>query len=56
MWENGCAIFKCCEEHNAYFCGACYEFPCGFLKDKLAEWDKDGIVKLEKLAYEYRNG
>lgn len=54
MWENGCAIFGCCEEHGAYFCGVCWEFPCGFLKSKLAEWDKNGVYRLKQLAEEYR--
>lgn len=54
MWEDGCAIFKCCEEHGAYFCGICWEFPCEYIKNKLAEWDKNGVYKLTQLAREYR--
>ena len=54
MWEDGCDIFKCCEEHNVYFCGLCWEFPCEFLKVKIAEWDKNGIYNLKMLADEYR--
>lgn len=53
MWENGCRIFQCCEEHDAYFCGSCPEFPCEYLKDKLSEWDRNGIYKLKQLAWEY---
>lgn len=52
--ENGCRIFQCCEEHGAYFCGLCWEFPCEFIKNKLAEWDKNGVYKLTQLAREYR--
>lgn len=54
MWENGYAIFRCCEEHSAYFCEICYEFPCGLLKSKLAEWDNNGIYKLKTLVEKYR--
>lgn len=54
MWENGCRIFQCCEEHGAYFCGICWEFPCEYIKNKLAEWDKNGVYKLTQLAREYR--
>ena len=52
--ENKCVIFKCCEEHGAYFCGICWEFPCGLLKSKISEWDKNGIYNLTQLAKEYR--
>lgn len=55
MWEKGCEIYKCCEKHNTRFCGICGEFPCEWLESKIGEWDKDGIVKLEKLADEYRS-
>lgn len=54
MWERECRIFKCCEEHGAYFCGICWEFPCEFLKNNLAEWDNNGVYKLKQLAKEYR--
>lgn len=55
MWENECRIFKCCvEEHGAYFCGLCWEFPCEYIKSKLAEWDKNGVYRLKQLAEEYR--
>lgn len=53
MWENGCAIFACCERHGAYFCGACEDFPCEWLKAKISEWDKDGIENLSRLAAQY---
>lgn len=54
MWANGCEIFRCCEKHGAFFCGLCWEFPCEFLKNKLSEWDKNGVYKLKTLAEEYR--
>lgn len=49
--DGGC---KGCRENGAYFCGICYEFPCEFLKNKLAEWDKNGVYRLKQLAEEYR--
>lgn len=54
MWESECRIFKCCEEHGAYFCGICWEFPCEYIKSKLAEWDKNGVYRLKQLAEEFR--
>lgn len=54
MWESECRIFKCCEEHGAYFCGICWDFPCEYIKSKLAEWDKNGVYRLKQLAEEYR--
>ncbi len=53
MWENGCAIYSCCEKHSAFFCGVCTDFPCKWLIGKLAEWDNDGIERLASLAAEY---
>lgn len=53
MWENGCAIYECCTKHDALFCGLCSEFPCVWLKSKIAEWDKDGVERLRSLAEEY---
>lgn len=46
MWDNGCEIFSCCEKQGVKFCGLCGEFPCEWLKSKVAEWDKDGIERL----------
>lgn len=54
MWDNGCEIFSCCEKQGVKFCGLCGEFPCEWLKSKVAEWDKDGIGRLASLAEEYR--
>lgn len=56
MWEKGCDICACCREHDVSFCGLCGEFPCQWLKNKAAEWDKDGssIARMESLAEEYR--
>lgn len=56
MWENGCAIYDCCKKHEALFCGLCSEFPCEWLEGKIAEWDKNGITKLQLFAEEYRKG
>ncbi len=53
LLSDGCAIYKCCEEHNAYFCGVCSEYPCEWIKNKIAEWDKDGLERLTRLKYEY---
>lgn len=53
MWENECRIFKCCEEHDAFFCGLCRDFPCEYIKSKVAEWDKNGVYKLKELAEEF---
>lgn len=53
LWTNGCDIYRCCEEHNAYFCGICCEFPCNWIVSKISEWDKNGIKKLESLRDEY---
>lgn len=53
LWTNGCEIYRCCEKHNAYFCGICCEFPCNWIVSKISEWDKDGIKKLESLREEY---
>ncbi len=55
MWENECRIFKCCEEHGAFFCGLCRVFPCEYIKSKVAEWDKNGVYKLKELAEEFYN-
>ncbi|MDE7302050.1 MAG: DUF3795 domain-containing protein [Oscillospiraceae bacterium] len=54
MWENGCRVFRCCDEHNVRFCGLCGEFPCDYVKDNLPKWDKDAIGRLERLGAEYR--
>ncbi len=53
LWSDGCEIYKCCNEHNVYFCGVCGEFPCEWIINKIAEWDKDGIERLTKLRNEY---
>ncbi len=54
MWESECRILRCCEEHGAYFCGLCWEFPCEYIKSKLTEWDKNGVYRLKQLVEEYR--
>lgn len=54
MWNENCKIFECCINHDALFCGLCKEFPCEWLKAKLSEWDKDGILKLSELALMYQ--
>jgi hypothetical protein len=43
-------IYECCEEHNAYFCGICAEFPCEWIINKIGEWDKQGIERLKMLG------
>ncbi len=53
MWESGCPICKCCEEHHVLFCGLCGEFPCEWLKNTLT-WEKDGIGHLKECAKAYR--
>lgn len=53
MWENECRIFRCCEEHGAFFCGLCRDFPCEYIESKVAEWDKNGVYKLKELAEEF---
>lgn len=53
MWDNGCAICKCCKERGALFCGLCGEFPCELLKNTMT-WEKDGIERLAERAEEYR--
>ena len=53
-WQNCCRICPCCKEHNVKFCGLCPEFPCDWLSDNLAKWDKDGIFRMGELAREYR--
>lgn len=52
MWQNGCEICKCCQEHDVQFCGLCSAFPCTWLQNTLT-WDKNGIERLEILAEEY---
>ncbi|MCM1167025.1 MAG: DUF3795 domain-containing protein [Lachnospiraceae bacterium] len=52
--DGECAIFKCCGEHGAYFCGVCWEFPCERITDKLSERDKN-VYALKQLASEYRD-
>lgn len=53
MWENGCAIYECCNKHGVLFCGLCTEFPCEWIVSKLGEWDNDGISRQQSLANEY---
>lgn len=53
MWKDGCAIYSCCVRHDAFFCGLCSEFPCEWLKNKISEWDKNGIDRLKTLADEF---
>lgn len=55
MWDNGCEIFSCCQKHEVRFCGLCEEFPCEFITKKIHNWDKNGILRLAKLAEEYRS-
>lgn len=44
LWSNGCRIYECCENHNAYFCGVCSNFPVNGLSIKSAS----GISKESK--------
>ena len=53
LWDNGCRIYKCCEEHGVYFCGLCGEFPCKWLSETIVLWDSDGIRRLSELRDEY---
>lgn len=53
MWTNGCQIYKCCKEHDVYFCGICSEFPCDWLVKKIGEWNKNGIAHLTQLKDRY---
>lgn len=54
LWQNGCEIWRCCNEHKVKFCGLCEKFPCDWIAEKLEQWDNGGIERMKELAAEYR--
>lgn len=57
MWQESdgvCKVYKCCSAHNVMFCGLCTDFPCGWLAKWFEGWNKNGIEKLKRLRYEYK--
>ncbi len=54
MWTGPCEVFKCCNDHKVKFCGLCNEFPCKWLKEKVAEWPEASVEAMQRLAEKYK--
>ena len=55
VWEGRksiCEIVSCCQKHKVPYCGACTEFPCEWIINRISEWDKNGIQHLKDLRKE----